>query len=198
MSVCVVELTLLNDRIMKNRVYETNFSNFEKVLLEKINTIKSIRLVLRNGASDDPELTADLQALYQEAPSLFRKVLSETDRARIDSQVDDDEFELDVDQSTNATHIRPTVISRVGQREMQTQRHAANEDLSMPVRAGKISDTFRTLLRSAYEDDYGFPAGQPVVLGNAPIQWSRKLAFNDGCVLPKCVPHVLQMSLFHS
>lgn len=173
-------LTCGVDRILRKRVYETNYSNIEKILLEKLNTAKTIRLVLRNGASDDGELTQDLQELYREAPSLFRSVLSETDRARIADDDDETEFELAVDQSTNDTHIEPSVISRMPQKEVKAIRHTANEDMMLPVRAGSLSDTFQGLLRSAYEDDYGFPAGTPVVLGNAPIQWSRKFAFVDG------------------
>lgn len=164
---------------MKNRVYETNFSNIEKILLEKLNVTKTARLVLRNVTADDNNLTDDLVELYKEAPSLFSKVLSETDRAQLDG-VDDDDFELDVSLSTNDSHLRASVINRMPAKEAKAMFHPANEQLTMPLRAGQITDTFRTLLRSAYEDDYGFAAGEPVALGNAPIQWSRKFAFDDG------------------
>ena len=167
-----------DNRIMRKRVYETNFGNIEKVLLEKLN----VGLVLRNGASDDTELTGDIKLLYDAAPSLFRSVLSETDRARLDPV--DADFELEVDQPTNHTHIRPSVINRIGQREVTKCAHAANEGHSLPVRAGVLTNTFQTMLRSAYENDFGFAVGEPVVLGNAIIQWSRKFAFFDGYVSP--------------
>jgi hypothetical protein len=57
---------------MKKRVFETNFSNVEKILLEKINVAKSIRLVLRNAHdTDDEDLTRSMQEIYREAPTLF-------------------------------------------------------------------------------------------------------------------------------
>jgi len=64
---------------MKKRVFETNFSNVEKILLEKINVEKSIRLVLRNvHDTDDEDLTRNMKEIYREAqayfPGFFRRL----------------------------------------------------------------------------------------------------------------------------
>jgi len=58
--------------------------------------------------------------------------------------------------------------------------HPANEGMSLPLRTGATTNAFNRQLRLAYERDYSFVEGEPVVLGNAPIQWSRKIAFNAG------------------
>lgn len=149
---------MLESQDHEEPLYETNFSNIEKSLLQKLHVTKTARLVLRNATADDSDLTDDLVELYKEAPSLFSKVLSETGRAQWDG-VDDDDFELDVSLSTNDSHLRPTVINRMPAKEVKATFHPANDRVSMPLRAGQITDTFRTsrcLLPPAF-DTYTAP-----------------------------------------
>jgi len=168
---------------MKKRVFETNFPNVEKILLEKINVEKSIRLVLRNAHdTDDEDLTRNMKEIYREAPSLFSRVLSKTDQGELESSLQSElDFELDVSQSASESHKQPSAVNRIPASEVKTLEHRANEG-PLPLRAGNMSDRFRNLLRLAYEQDYGFDRGHPVHLGNAAIQWSRKLSFYHGYV----------------
>ncbi len=52
-------------------IYETNYSNVEKMLPMKVNFKKALRLLLRGGhLHDDPELTAEIRLLCRACPTL--------------------------------------------------------------------------------------------------------------------------------
>lgn len=163
---------------MKNRAGELNHTNIEKIFFEKINTAKTLRLDLRNASSDDVKLTDDLRTLYTVCPSLFKRVLSETDRFRLNSE-DQLDFELNLDEDdpdadrANESHLQASIINAIPTAEVMA-------DGSVPMRASQVDDDFEDQLRLAYELDYGFEPGRPVNLGKLPIQWARKFSFLDG------------------
>jgi hypothetical protein len=164
-------------RYFKRRVYETNYSNIEKVLLMKLNFQETIRMILRNAfLVTDPDLTAEIIALYQQCPHLFSRTLNRADRNELDFLLEDGDFELDIAQSANETHLEPSVINRIPTAEVAGVEHPAN-DGRLPLRAGDMVSRFRGLIRSAYARDYAKPQDYPTVFGNKPIQWCRKLAF---------------------
>ncbi|RYC61611.1 hypothetical protein CHU98_g4607 [Xylaria longipes] len=170
-------------RWFKRRVYETNYSNVEKVLLMKLNSQLTIRLLLRNAFNyDDPSLTADMQQLYRECPNLFRRALARTDRNELEILQEQGEFVLDVPPSANDTHFDPSVINKIPTREVRTLSHMAQGPEgggSLPLLAQNMSTHFIQLLRLAYATDYGFPEHHPSAWDpTAGIKWSRKLAFN--------------------
>ncbi|KAI1485633.1 hypothetical protein F5X96DRAFT_674446 [Biscogniauxia mediterranea] len=168
-------------RYFKTRVYETNYSNVEKVLLMKLNFQETVRLVLRNAfLHDDPELTQEMMELYHKCPSLFSKVLSRADRNELETLLEDTDFELDVDQSANSTHVQPSAINRVPPADARKSHHVANEGERLPSRTNTSTQPlFRRLLRLAYEHDYGKPSQYPSAFENKTIQWSRKFSFTD-------------------
>ncbi|KAK3896333.1 hypothetical protein C8A05DRAFT_20664, partial [Staphylotrichum tortipilum] len=165
----------------KTRVYETNYSNIEKVLLMKTNFQETMRLVLRNAFKhDDPELTAQIMGLYQQCPNLFNKVLSRADRNELEAKQEAvvEESEVDVDQSASATHMSPLAINRISTKQV-TQAHSANEGRRLPLRTTDTTSTWRHLIRSAYRHEYGKAPYFPSVFDNRAIQWCRKFGFTD-------------------
>ncbi|KAI2628156.1 hypothetical protein GGS21DRAFT_492800 [Xylaria nigripes] len=168
-------------RYFKRRVYETNYSNIEKVLLMKLNSQLTIRLVLRNAfANEDPDLTTELQQLYKQCPNLYRRTLARTDRNEIEIlQEHLSEFVLDVPPSADDTHVEPIVINEIPTTEVKRSSHRVQGDGPLPIRASDISTAFIHSLRSAYATDYRFPVHHPSAYEpSAAIKWSRKLAFN--------------------
>ncbi|TRX98548.1 hypothetical protein FHL15_000622 [Xylaria flabelliformis] len=169
-------------RYFKTRVYETNYSNVEKVLLMKVNFQETVRLVLRNAfLHDDPVLTQEMLALYQACPSLFSKVLSRADRNELIEQLETEtDYEVGVDQSANESHVNPSAINRIPPGEVTKVAHPANGGYRLPSRGNTgVDREFRRLLRLAYELDYCKRKLYPTVFQNKTIQWSRKFGFTD-------------------
>lgn len=167
----------------KTRVYETNYSNVEKVLLMKVNFQETIRLVLRNAFKhDDPELTAEMLDLYQRCPNLFSKILSRADRNGLEALQEAEEHEIDVDQSADATHLAPSAINRIPTGNV-VATHPANEGKRLPLRSTDATPTWRRLIRLAYEHDYGKARQFPSFFENRAVQWSRKFGFTDRYVI---------------
>ncbi|RYC58953.1 hypothetical protein CHU98_g7247 [Xylaria longipes] len=164
-------------RWFKDRVFGSNYSNIEHVLLMKMNFQETLRLVLRGAfAYDDPELTAEMAELYQKCPSLFARVLSRADQMDIQ---DDSDYELDVSMSGDNMHANATVINRLPGRELAKYRHDVNNGQLLPLRSNSkvVHGIFRTHLRSAYYFDYGKGADYPSIFENKTIEWSRKFGF---------------------
>ncbi|KAI0470229.1 hypothetical protein F4859DRAFT_515755 [Xylaria cf. heliscus] len=149
-------------RWFKRRVYETNYSNIEKVLLTKINSQITLRLVLRNAfRHDDPGLTDDVQALYKHCPTLFKRALARSDQNELEQEAqaaqDQDDFELDIPVSANDSHQDPSIINKIPTKEMRVVTHTIQGDRSLPLRAGQMSESFLADLRIAYQNDYDKP-----------------------------------------
>ncbi|EAQ88802.1 hypothetical protein CHGG_05421 [Chaetomium globosum CBS 148.51] len=168
-------------RYFKIRVYETNYSNVEKILLMKVNFQETMRLLLQNAFQhDDPELTSEMLALYQQCPTLFNKVLSRTDRNEMDALLENEDHEMEIDQSADSNHLRPAAINRIPTKSV-VATHPINDGNRIPTRSGDLNttSTWRGHLRLAYQYDYGKPAQYPSLFENRPIQWSRKFGFTD-------------------
>ncbi|KAI1131426.1 hypothetical protein F5Y10DRAFT_262185 [Nemania abortiva] len=166
-------------RWFKDRVFGSNYSNIEHVLLMKMNFQETLRLVLRGAfAYDDPELTEEMAELYQKCPSLFARVLSRADQMDIQ---DDSEYELDVSMSADNLHANPTAINRLPSRELAKHRHDVNNGQNLPLRSNSqvVHSIFRTHLRTAYHLDYGKERDYPSLFENRTIQWSRKFGFTS-------------------
>lgn len=175
---------LTSSRYFKTRVYETNYSNVEKILLMKVNFQETMRLLLQNAFQhDDPELTSEMLALYQQCPTLFNTVLSRTDRNEMDALLDNEDHEMEIDQSADSNHLRPAAINRIPTKSV-VATHPINDGNRIPTRSGDLNttSTWRGHLRLAYQYDYGKPAQYPSLFENRPIQWSRKSGFTDRCV----------------
>ncbi|KAI2473598.1 hypothetical protein F4781DRAFT_379564 [Annulohypoxylon bovei var. microspora] len=167
-------------RWFKRRVYETNYSNVEKILLTKLNTQLTLRLIFRNAFKyDDPDLTAELQDLYRKCPNLFRRILARSDKNELEVLQEQDEFVLDVPPSANESHVNPCTINKIPTKEIIKRSHTAQGDGPLPVRARQASNDFIKLLRAAYCEDYNYEAHHPSAYElNALITWARKLSFD--------------------
>ena len=120
-------------------MYETNYSNVEKVLLMKLNFQETLRLVIQNAFNrDDPDLTKEMLELYQDCHSLFSKVLSREDQNELDTLLNNDNHEIDSDQSANDSHVLPSAINRIPATKV-TSRHAANVGQHLPLRSGQLT-----------------------------------------------------------
>lgn len=150
----------------------------------KLNSQLTTRLVLRNAfKEEDPQLTNDIQFLYNHCPTLFKRALARSDRNELDTQAqaaqDQDDFELEVLPSANETHRDPSIINRVPPKEIRGITHTVQGDAPMPLKAGQMSEFFLAELRLAYHKDYGKPDYWPTAFDKTtPIQYARKLAFN--------------------
>ncbi|KAF7532596.1 hypothetical protein G7054_g7828 [Neopestalotiopsis clavispora] len=179
-------------RYFKTRVYETNYSNIEKILLMKANFQETIRLVLRGAFKvEDPELTEQILDLRQECPSLFDKVLSRTDRDQLEAGAgtgvagSQDDFEMELYSSANANHLKPSAINRIPGKEIARLKHAANDDHHLPLRPELATPGFRRRIRLAFEKEYGKPTEYPSLFENRPIQWSRKFGYTDKILIDR-------------
>ena len=162
-------------------MYETNYSNIEKVLLMKVNFQETMRLLLQNAFQhDDPELTAEMISLYQQCPTLFNKVLSRTDRNEMDALLENEDHEIEVNQSADDSHLMPSAINRIPTKSIVVT-HLVNGGNRIPTRSGDLdtTPTWRAHLRAAYEHDYDKPTEYPTLFQSRPIQWSRKFGFTD-------------------
>lgn len=132
---------------------------------------------------DDPELTNDIQTLYKQCPTLFKRALARSDRNELeqeaDAMLDQDEFELDVPPSANESHQDPSIINKIPSKEMANSTHFIQGDSPMPVRAEQLSEHFLQQLRSAYHRDYGKASYWPSYYEKKKmVQYARKVGFN--------------------
>ncbi|KAI8171048.1 hypothetical protein KHU50_005759 [Colletotrichum sp. SAR 10_65] len=162
-------------RYFKRRVYETNFREVEKLLLQKVNMQMTMRLLLRNAFFfDDAELTLQMSRLYKSCPTLFDSILPRTDRREMALPQEEMDFEMDVEGLvSDEDHQRPSAIGQVSVRGVT---HAINENKPLPTRPTTMEDTFTRRLRRAYTRDYGEP---DIWVFSGRLQYSNKFAFSD-------------------
>ncbi|KAL7818066.1 hypothetical protein V8C44DRAFT_211757 [Trichoderma aethiopicum] len=172
--------TLLGEnqhRWFKKKVYETNHSSVEKLLLAKVNMQMTIRLVLRNAFYlQDGELTRQMNSLYEKCPALLDAILPRTDRRDL---VEDEEgdFELDVHFGADAGHRRATVIGQIPVKVIRATTHVLNSNQPLPTHHDNMDQRFREELRRAYVTEYKQP--EIYLFGHKRAQWSNKFAFTD-------------------
>ncbi|KAI1753016.1 hypothetical protein F4782DRAFT_95579 [Xylaria castorea] len=165
------ELIIL--RWMKKKVYETNHSNVEKLLLMKVNMQLTIRFLLRSAYwYTDSELTNKMDVLHKACPTLFESVLPQAERKELLLD-DEQEYELDAAGGADYEHRRATVI---GQISVKSVNHIINDSQPLPTRHAKMSDAFRAKLRGAYVKDYRQPE---IYMFQGRIQYANKFGFTD-------------------
>jgi len=177
--VSTLDVKLLTpNRWFKKKVYETNHSNVEKLLLAKINMQITIRLILRNGFyHKDGELTVLMNRLYNQCPTMFDSVLPRTDRQDMTAPDDELENELDVHSGVDSKHRRATVIGAIPPATVNRTLHVLNDNRSLPRRHDNMSESFKRALRRAYVQEYGLD--EIYHFGRWPLQYSNKFAFTD-------------------
>jgi len=161
-------------RYFKSKVYETNHSNVEKILLSKINLQMTTRMILQKGFYHrDGELTVQMRRLYNQCPTLFDSV---TDRGNM---LDKDELEneMDIYFGADEEHRRPTVIGAIPSYVVNKSIHLANGGNPMPRYHTHMTDGFKQLLRRAYVEQYGMD--EIYRFGGRALQYSNKFAFTD-------------------
>ncbi|KAK3403030.1 hypothetical protein B0T20DRAFT_449951 [Sordaria brevicollis] len=170
-------------RYFKRRVYETNYSNVEKVLLMKVNFQQTARLLLLGSfREDDPELTTAMIDLSRQCPTLFDMVLSHSDRSDLDDQNEGDEDEDQAEDASDLNHLVPCIVNKLRSKKKKALGcHVANEGQRLPLRTTLDDMTARwsRLLRHAYHYDFGAPLGEPSFFENTVIKWAEKFSFTD-------------------
>lgn len=97
-------------RFFKQVVYNTNHQKVEKELLSKENMRLTLRLILANAFNhDEPQLTAFMNDLYTQCPTLFSTMLPKSEHTFGEENYEADEDD-DVQVVPDAQHIQPTVI----------------------------------------------------------------------------------------
>ncbi|KAI1097192.1 hypothetical protein F4804DRAFT_352027 [Jackrogersella minutella] len=159
-------------RWFKKKVYETNYSNIEKLLLAKSNMQITIRFLLQDAFFHrDSELTLRMQRLYNDCPTLFESVLPRTEIQ--DMPENELDFELDANSGGDYQHRRATVIGHV---HLKGTTHVINEGRALPTRHVNMTDRFKHVLRQTYVRDYG----QPDIYQFAGVlQYANKFGFSD-------------------
>jgi hypothetical protein len=137
----------------------------------------TIRLILQNGFyHKDGELTALMNRLYNQCPTLFDSVLPRTDRQDMAAIDDELENELDIISGVDSKHRRTTVIGAIPPATVDRTYHLLNDNQSLPRRHDNMSENFKRALRGAYVQEYGFD--EIYHFGNRrPLQYSNKFAF---------------------
>jgi hypothetical protein len=177
MSTFDIKLLTWNNRWFKKKVYETNHSNVEMVLLAKINMQITIRLILQNGFYHrDGELTALMNRLYNQCPTMFDSVLPRTDRQDMTAPDDELENELDVHSGADSNHRRATIIGAIPPTTINRTLHVINDNRSLPRRHDDMSEGFKRALREAYVQEYGL---DEIYQFGRRLQYSNKFAFTD-------------------
>lgn len=165
-------LLTLYDRWFKKKVYDTNHSGIEKLLLAKANMQMTIRLLLQDAFFHrDPELTMRMHALYNKCPTLFDSVLPRTELQDMpEAELD---FELDANAGGDYQHRRATVIGHV---HLKGVTHVMNEGRALPTRHSNMTDGFKQVLRQTYVREYA----QPEIYQFAGrLQYANKFGFSD-------------------
>lgn len=145
----------------------------------------TIRFILRNAYSEkDPDITAQLQELYTQCPTLFKQVLSRANRNELADMADADANADDIEKafvmSENNTHVQTVMINRVDRKELMQTTHPIQGNNLLPMKNRQIFPLFISKLRAAYYRDYGYPISHPTGYENSDkIAWSHKLGFND-------------------
>lgn len=164
-------------RYFKKKVYETNHSNVEKVLLGKVNLQMTTRLLLQNAFHHrDGNLTAQVNRLYGKCPTLFDSVLPRMDRRDMLGE-DELDNEMDIHFGADRDHCRPTVIGAIPHNIVRKTISLANGGRPLPRRDADMSAEFKQRLRRAYVEQYGMD--EVYQFGRQPIQYSNKFAFTD-------------------
>ncbi|KAL7816993.1 hypothetical protein V8C44DRAFT_269620 [Trichoderma aethiopicum] len=157
-------------------VYQTNLKDVERVLLGKVNLQLVCRLfILGAFNTTHPVLANQIRRVWKACPTLFDRILSRSDRpiAIEDSDLEHQDMFEDVDRYTGITatgRIKRTAVSQT--------RHAVNENEGLPSSAGGMTQTFRTLLRSAYANDYDIPNIYTLSRSGS-FFWYNKFSFTD-------------------
>ncbi|KAI9875527.1 MAG: hypothetical protein M1830_008388 [Pleopsidium flavum] len=144
---------------------EDKHRGVEKTLLLAEVFQQSLRLILLGAyAMDDPDATALMKRLAQSCPVLIENLLPPTER-----HDNPDESEVAILQDEH--HGSPSALVAIERKEIRRR--------GLPLFPHKLNmmDDFRTKLRSAYENDYGFNSAAE--LHKQPLHYAQKLAFDD-------------------
>ena len=157
-------------RQFKEEVYTTNFSNVERLLLQKEALKQTLRLILGDGySSSEPNLTPFLQNLRTACPSLFEALLPRSEQLNTsgDPLIDNEAYlAIQGDDS----HRDPTVIGRV-------QPTYGRNKLGLATRPSQFDTGQRERLTAAYAREYGRPNVNS--FGTAPLFWCKRFSFYD-------------------
>lgn len=154
-------------RWFKKIVYNTNFSNVERLLLTRESLQQTIRLILLDAfQNSEPELTATIKDLYSKCPMLFESLLPRSERLELSPEEDEPSQSILHD----ANHLKPATLSRL-------KPTYCRDELGLPIRSSAFSASFRRDIRQAYENDYKMP--NIIHFGTGGISWCKKLSFTD-------------------
>ena len=129
---------------------------------------QTIRLILLNAFTvSEPEVTQQIQDLYNHCPTLFDSLLPRSEQTHF-QDANDDEDSVAIQGSPN--HLHPMAISRI-------QPKYCRNVLKLSIKAQDFDVTFKKCLRLAYELDYGLPG--IIHFGHAFVPWCTKFSFTD-------------------
>lgn len=160
-------------------MYETNYSDVEKLLLNKPNVQMAVRFVLNRGFfMRNPESMLILDKIRQSCLTVIDTLSAQRDRR--DLVYDDLDNELDVDGPTfPSSHRRCTIISHIPKKQLN-ESHQINGFTGgligpLPLRQDQMSLNFQQQLSRAYGRAYNEP---PIIdFRKKPLQWATKFAF---------------------
>jgi len=155
------------NRFYKKIITQSNHRDVERTLLTRENVQQTIRFVLGGSfVKSEPNTTGLMRRLNQQCPTLFNYVLPHSEQSEEDSN------ETSLLIISDSSHNNPTALSCIA-------RNFAAKTLGLPMRVNNLETThpFKTDLRHAYHCDYEME--HLVQLGSLPLQWCKKLGFDD-------------------
>lgn len=149
-------------KILKDRIYTTNFNNAERDLLQRQSVTITTRLILQNGYPDYLALTAQIKRLYTTNLKLFDAFLLRSKRI-VEEDANDDKVKGD------SKHSRVLAGERI-------TTYVARDILLLPTTRNNINASFKATLTIGYSIDFRMNVQ---TTNSKPIKQQKRSSFND-------------------
>lgn len=160
-------------RQLKDLIYNTNYNNPKRDLLQALSLEMLVRFLLQNRFLELLVLTAQVKRLYAENPRLFDKILPRS------KQDNDHTNETNRDQPTADAHYSNV---RVGER---IKGYYCKEFLGLPTSSTDMIAGFQLDLTRAFSVDFN----KIVSLFSKLVKQQKLLSFDNKCVYIHALVH---------
>jgi hypothetical protein len=156
-------------RDFKDQIYNTNYQNPERDLLQQQGFEMSVRLLLQGGYPDFPELSEQMSRLHRTNPQLFDGILPRSEKAS-----------ADIDAVTDGAHPRSDPNHTgvlVGDRILG---YHCRDFLKLPTSGSNLDIAFEQDLTATFSRTYAVTASA----FDKPISWWKRFSFDDRYARP--------------
>lgn len=156
-------------RLFKEDIYNTNYINPGRDLLQRQSISMTLRFIAQGGYMDYPELSAQIQSIFEANPALFDRILPRSERTNPDELSVLDGYEDIVSDNKHTGILTGQRLPAYYMKDFQLK----------PVMSNRMPDIFRAALQTAYGADYSMPNQQAMAQATTPIHWWKRFGFDD-------------------